>query len=70
MLASLANDKVALVRTELAVSVAENYIPCEEVDKLVATLQSDPSPSVVNEINLRLPKYNKTKLKPKAETIR
>lgn len=54
-LAGLAGDKVVLVRTELAVSVAENYVRCEEVDALVAKLRGDPSPSVTNEINKRLP---------------
>lgn len=54
-LAELAGDKVALVRTELAVSVAENYVRCEEIDALVATLRKDSSPAVTNEINKRLP---------------
>lgn len=54
-LTALAKDKVALVRIELAVSVAENYTQCEEIDAIVAVLRKDSSPLVMNEINTRLP---------------
>lgn len=54
-LGALVNDKVELVRTELAVSVAENYTQSEDIDTLVSALRKDLSPSVTNEINMRLP---------------